>query len=294
MAKTITVRVPVRIDLAGGWTDVPTYCQDHIGEVVNLAINRYITAEMHIDDERRISVRYSSDVPIGSGLGTSAAMNVAFLSAIAGDGKSPDEIAELAFQFEALLGNTGGRQDQWASAYGGFQHLRFVGDKVISKQLNPSSKFIEDLERNLLLFDSGITHVSGDLHDSVWQRYANGDKDIPEALRRIRHMAQEMVVAIESENIPGVGISLFRTTKSVDLLDKAFDEPFRRVLKPLWGDYIFGWKAMGAGAGGGVGVMLEDEGCRSEVMAVAEKNGWKHIDWAVEQQGIQRTVNLHE
>jgi hypothetical protein len=51
---------------------------------------------------------------------------------------------------------------------------------------------------------------------------------------------------------------------------------------------------MGAGAGGVVGVMLEDEGCRSEVMAVAEKNGWKHIDWAVELQGIQRTVNLHE
>ena len=294
MAKTITVRVPVRIDLAGGWTDVPTYCQDHVGEVVNLAINRYITAEMHIDDERRISVKYSSDVPIGSGLGTSGAMNVAFLSAMTGDEKTPDEIAELAFQFEALLGNTGGRQDQWASAHGGLQHLRFEGDKVTSQRLTPSPEFFEELEQNLLLFDSGITHVSGELHDSIWQRYAEGDTSIPEALKRIRHMAQEMVEAIESENIPGVGLSMFRTTKSVDLLDKAFDEPFRRALKPLWGTHIFGWKAMGAGAGGVVGVMLEEEWCRDEVMAVAEKHGWKHIEWAVEHRGIQRTVNLHE
>ena len=33
---------------------------------------------------------------------------------------------------------------------------------------------------------------------------------------------------------------------------------------------------------------------RDEVMAVAEKHGWEHIEWAVEPQGIQRTVNLHE
>ena len=294
MAKTITVRVPVRIDLAGGWTDVPAYCHEYCGEVVNFAINRYITAEMHIDDERRISVKYSSDVPIGSGLGTSGAMNVAFLSAIAGEGKTPDEIAELAFQFEALLGNTGGRQDQWASAYGGFQHLQFNGDTVTARQLHPSQEFVQELEQSLLLFDSGITHVSGELHDSIWERYAEGDTDVREGLHRIRAMAQEMLEAVESENIPNIGIGMFRATKGVDLLDIAIGAPFRRILRPLWGSQIFGWKAMGAGAGGVVGVMLEDVMYRDEVMAVAEKHGWEHIEWAVEPQGIQRTVNLHE
>ena len=97
MAKTVTVRVPVRIDLAGGWTDVPAYCSDHVGEVINIAINRYITAEMHIDDDRKITVQYSSDVPVGSGLGTSGAMNVALLAAISGEGRTPEGIAEIAF-----------------------------------------------------------------------------------------------------------------------------------------------------------------------------------------------------
>ena len=294
MAKTITVRVPVRIDLAGGWTDVPIYCNDHVGEVVNLAINRYITAEMHIDDERRISVKYESDVPVGSGLGTSAAMNVALLSTIIGGDKTPDDIAELAFQFEALLGNTGGRQDQWASAHGGLQHLTFNGNEVVTRQLHPSAQFFEQLERNLLLFDSGITHVSGELHDSVWKRYSKGDDGVVEALHRIRHMVTEMLEAIKTEYVQGVGLSMFRTLQSVNLLDRAFNAPFDRFLRPLWGISVIGWKAMGAGAGGVVGVMLEQEGFRKEVIAHAEKQGWRHIDWKVEHQGIQRSVNLHE
>ena len=79
MGKSISVQVPVRIDLVGGWTDVPEYCNNNAGGVINIAINRFIHAEMHVDDERKISVKYSSDVPVGSGLGTSCALNVALL-----------------------------------------------------------------------------------------------------------------------------------------------------------------------------------------------------------------------
>ena len=51
MGRRIEVRVPSRIDLAGGWTDVPVYCQNKTGEVVNIAINQYVRSEMVIDDE---------------------------------------------------------------------------------------------------------------------------------------------------------------------------------------------------------------------------------------------------
>ena len=295
MAKTISVRVPVRIDLAGGWSDVPAYCSEHGGEVINIAINRYITAEMHIDNERKITVQYSSDVPVGSGLGTSGAMNVALLAAISGEGRTPEEIAELAFQFEALLGNTGGRQDQWASALGGIQHLQFHGDTVTSTQLNPSPEFMSWIEENLLLFDSGISHVSGDLHQEVWRKYSMGDQDIKDGLERIRHMTQEMLEAIQIESPEHFARSLYRTSWSVNLLGKEFNEPFEKYLKPLqFNEAIMAWKVMGAGAGGVVGIVLNNGYDRETVTELANKQGWTEIEWAIEHQGIVREVNLHE
>ena len=182
MGKSISVQVPVRIDLVGGWTDVPEYCNNNAGGVINIAINRFIRAEMHVDDERKISVKYSSDVPVGSGLGTSGALNVALLSTILQDEKSEEQIAELAFQFESLLGNTGGRQDQWASAKGGIQHLQFRGEQVYSQHLDVSPHFVKKIENCFLLFDSGIAHSSGELHSKVWAKYRKGDKIIHETL----------------------------------------------------------------------------------------------------------------
>tara|TARA_B100000459_G_scaffold132616_1_gene87492 strand:- start:1379 stop:2356 length:978 start_codon:yes stop_codon:yes gene_type:complete len=295
MAKTVTVRVPVRIDLAGGWTDVPAYCSISPGEVINIAINRYITAEMHIDDERRIMVNYSSDMPVGSGLGTSGAMNVALLSAISGDNRAPEDIAEIAFQFEALLGNTGGRQDQWASALGGMQHLFFEGDNVTATPLNPSKEFLSWIERNLVLFDSGISHVSGDLHQNVWAKFVDGDPQIRDGLDRIRHITAEMLEAIKNESKDHFALCLHKGSWSVNLLGKEFNAPFEKLLKPLQLDEsIMAWKVMGAGAGGVVGVLFDDGYDRKEVYELAEKQGWSELKWSIETQGIQRHINLHE
>tara|TARA_B110000902_G_scaffold198298_1_gene225066 strand:- start:2442 stop:3419 length:978 start_codon:yes stop_codon:yes gene_type:complete len=295
MAKTVTVRVPVRIDLTGGWTDVPAYCSTNKGEVINIAINRYITAEMHIDDERRISVKYSSDMPIGSGLGTSGAMNVALLSVISGDHRGPEEIAELAFQFEALLGNTGGRQDQWASALGGIQHLEFEDDSVNATPLSPSPEYISWIERNLVLFDSGISHVSGELHKEVWLKFNSGDQNVRDGLDRIRNMTSEMLEAIQDESKECFARSMSRGNWGVNQLGSAFNAPFEKYLEPLRLEHsIMAWKVMGAGAGGVVGILFNDGYNREKVYQLAKQQGWTEIKWAVEPQGIQREVNLHE
>ncbi len=68
--------VPVRVDLAGGWTDVQPYAGDFGGEVVNFAINRYIRSVMEKDADGRIRVEYTSDMPTGSGLGTLSLIHI--------------------------------------------------------------------------------------------------------------------------------------------------------------------------------------------------------------------------
>ena len=181
MAKQITVKVPVRIDLAGGWTDVPAYCNGKTGEVVNIAINHYVTASCEIDEQRRVRVRYETEMPTGCGLGTSGAMNVALIAAISPSDEHPSAIAEKAFQFEAVLGNTGGRQDQWASAFGGIQHLRFDHESVQRTELNPSAEFCTwiDGQINHLIDRSTHPSILASYHESIELHLATASLKAP-------------------------------------------------------------------------------------------------------------------
>lgn len=293
MAKRISVRAPARIDLAGGWTDVPNYCNTKSGEVVNIAINQYTNCIMEIDDERKISLSYSTDMPTGSGLGTSGCMNVSLIGAILGSDYESEEIAELAYQFEILLGNKGGRQDQWASAIGGISHLSFKGESVEHKPLNPSSQFLSWLEDRLLLFNSRITHVSGELHKSIWEKFHRGNKQISQALDKIRESGLSMAEAIINESKTEVINSLKLVMRSVDILGLELHDPFRTNLHPhtSTGD-IVAWKAMGAGGGGVVGVLLSETCNREDIIQDLQSKGWVNIDWQTDKIGLHREETI--
>ena len=290
MGGEISVRCPVRIDLAGGWSDVPAYCNIKSGEVVNVAINHYVTAKKVIDQNRKMTVQYSTETPIGSGLGTSGAMNVALLAAIAGEGKELGEIAELAFQFESLLGNTGGRQDQWASAFGGINHLTFRGDAVEIKRLNPSIQFCTWLQTHLLLFDTNIQHLSGQIHNNIWQKFHNHEQTVIQGLDLIRDAGLAMASAIDDEDSSQVGNSIRMVMLGIDLIDKKLHDPFRETLNPLEEiGSVLAWKAMGAGGGGIVGVLVKDsEHAKSSLIQATELAGWEHLQWEIEYTGIDQ------
>src|SRR5262245_54890081 len=155
---TIVTRAPTRIDFGGGWTDVPPYSDEVGGYVCNVAITRYATvtvkrgagelsanAELQADRSiadaaarrfgmRDLRISVESDFPVGAGLGGSSAVGVATVAALAaarGDTMSPTAIAELSREIEISdLGIPGGRQDHYASAYGGALGLRFSAGRV--------------------------------------------------------------------------------------------------------------------------------------------------------------------
>ena len=289
MARRIEVRAPSRIDLAGGWTDVPIYCRKKSGEVVNIAINQYVQSEMVIDDDRRLSVSYSTDMPTGSGLGTSGAMNVGFITTIMGTTQDAISTAELAYQFEALLGNQGGRQDQWASALGGINHLTFNDESVTCETITPSNEFCEWLENNLLLFNSHITHVSGDLHKSVWQRFEVGDEEITRGLDMIRDAGLLMARGLKTESKIDVIDAMNLNSAGVDALGRELHQPFRGEMAKLTEqNKVSAWKAMGAGGGGVVGLIISSEHFKKEIIDHLSHKGWTKISWKIDIDGVTR------
>jgi D-glycero-alpha-D-manno-heptose-7-phosphate kinase len=242
---------------------------------------------MEKDESGRIKVEYSSEVPSGSGLGTSGALNVGLIATILGHNNSPEKIAEMAFQFESILENKGGRQDQWASAHGGFNHLMFIGDSVEILPFEPMKSSKNWLKKHLIIADSKIEHNSGELHASIWERYASGDEDVINGLHKIRAAARKMSDGIQRDRRELVVESLRDVCDGVDLMDPSLHEPFRSIINPLVeSKSVIAWKALGAGAGGTVGLLCSPIS-RKSVIENLQKEGWEIIDWDYDEQGMR-------
>ena len=107
----------------------------------------------------------SNDAPVGSGLGTSSTMVVAILEAFnkwLGLGLNDYQMANLAYEIERKdLALAGGKQDQYAAVFGGFNFMEFKTDKsVIVNTLRLDKQRVNELECSLLLYYSGKTHDS--------------------------------------------------------------------------------------------------------------------------------------
>ncbi len=281
MAANGEAIAPVRVDLAGGWTDVPPYTADFGGEVVNFTINKYVRAT--IDGPSHI---FSFGVPSGSGLGSSGAMNVA-RAALSSPDAIPEDIAEAAYQAEAEAGNLGGRQDQWASALGGFNHLIFFGERVESMPFEPMRSSRTWLRKHLVLANSGISRKSGDLHESVWSRYSEGDGDVIEGLHTIRSAVRNMATGLQQDRRDLIVESMKETSAGVDMIDGAIHDPLRKVIQPLLDSgMVSSWKAVGAG-GGGHAALICHPSCIQDVRSELISSDWKLMDWDYDDDGVK-------
>ena len=103
----VSVRIPVRIDVAGGWSDVHYFSAREGGAVLNAAISPYVEGSARWEGWQ-LHVAYSLSLPPGSHLGTSASIDVAWLAL---KSTGPDRVraarAILAALRDYHLGRTG-------------------------------------------------------------------------------------------------------------------------------------------------------------------------------------------
>ena len=282
----VKASAPVRIDLAGGWSDVTYFTKKFTGSVVNIAINKRAYAELNIDNEGHLKVSYDCEVPVGTGLGTSSAINVALLSCINHSNFSPEKSAEMAHKFEIILGGPVGRQDQWASAYGGAQHLKFKDEDVEIMSFKPMPSAIEWLEKHLIIAHSRIAHKSGEVHSPIWEKFNRGDSQIIEAILKLKDLADDMAKALESDQRDSISDILNHVTLTTDKLSPSINDPVRIVCDSLKvKDVISAWKVMGAGGGGAV-ALLSKKGKVNETKKACENAGWMIIDWSIDNHGV--------
>ena len=140
------------------------------------------------------------------------------------------------------------------------------------------------------MFNSHITHVSGDLHREVWRKFEQGDNNISHALDTIRAAGLLMVKAIKEESITKFVEAIRLNSVGVDGLGSEYHDPFRDNLEQMTKQgKIIAWKAMGAGGGGVVGLIVGDLANTQSVITKLEDSGWTNLDWKIDFEGTTRT-----
>ncbi|MBA3344170.1 MAG: hypothetical protein H0T44_02555 [Gemmatimonadales bacterium] len=294
MTSTWRAAAPVRLDFAGGWTDVPPFSRREGGVVVAAAVQLYTRAEVRPGSSRyrllaedlgeeletddpealaadgRLSLLRAglrmlpvgpctlttrSDAPPGSGLGSSGAMDVALVSALCqarGESASTREIAERACHLEGVeAGIPGGRQDQFAAAFGGFLRLAFRDPAVEVERLALDASFLAELQRRTVLCYTGASRFSGSTIGRVMQAYERGDAEVAAALFGLREVAELMAAAFHAGDLDRIGRLLSENWRHQQALDPGMCTPEMARLELAMHDAgALGGKAAGSGAGG--------------------------------------------
>ena len=195
------------------------------------------------------------DAPPGSGLGSSSTFTVSLIGLFRewqSLALTPHDIADMAYDIERVdIGIKGGKQDQYAAAYGGFNFIEFNKEETIVTPLRLSPFTIHELEYNLLLCYTGGVRESQKLIKQQIENFENKNKKAVEALHEIKSLAQEVRKALVDGNLNRFGELLHegwlqKKRTAAGITNDRIDELYDVALKAG----AIGGKIAGAGGGG--------------------------------------------
>ena len=234
-------------------------------------------------------ITIQNDAPPGSGLGSSSAVSVALIGALlefVGETLTPYEIAELSYKIERIdVGIKGGRQDQYAAAFGGFNFIEFTKDYTLVQPLKLKVETILELEHRLVVAYIGGSHDSSKILSEQIKKAKKGDN--LEALHQQKALAYELKKALLLGHFDEMGEILnkaWQVKKSMasGITNKKIDGIYEEAIKAG----AIGGKISGAGGGGFMFFLTKPEN-RYNVMNAIRNMGAQPINYVFYPEGLQ-------
>ena len=278
-------------------SDYQTFFQQSAVETMiwdgDLALPRAILN--HFNVHEGLSMFLASQIPPGTGLGSSSTVAVAMIKALTsllGLGLSKHEIAELASFIEIeKLSMPIGKQDQFAAAYGGVNTLLFTSDGVVVEPLRLRTETIERIERSVLLFYTGAARESTRVLEEQNRSTLANDAQVVASLHALKQMAVDVRLCLQTGDLDTFGETLHAAWEQ----KKRLASGISNAKIDEWYDTARAHGALGGkitGAGGGGFLMLYcPPGTAVRVTSALEDQGLKRMDFAIDFDGAKILVN---
>ena len=298
---------PCRLSCFGGGTDVDSYAVKYGGLVISMAID--IRQEFIFDTEssERIPApggninfydaflrkfkytggfKQNFDGLINAGMGSSAAAAVAMVGAMSrlNDLRlSKNAIAQKAWEIETIdLDMYGGKQDQYASVFGGFNLIRF-GKNVEVERLD--SKLGAWLKENIVLIDTGIRRKDTKIQEGLRELSEEQRK----ALSLIKDAAYTSLGAIKRKDLSIIAIAMQASWSAKKLSNNVSTPEIDTIYNLGINNGALTGKACGAG-GGGYMLFLSPPFKQEKLIKILAQNGYKQRTFDIDYQGLKVEV----
>jgi D-glycero-alpha-D-manno-heptose-7-phosphate kinase len=248
---------------------------DNLEKIKNPIIRESIRF-LNIDDQLYIST--IADAPASAGLGSSSTFCVGLLNALykfKGENISSGRLAEEAAYIECdVLKRPMGKQDHYASAYGGLNYIRFYDNESVTvRPINMSGANIKLLSDSILMFWTGLTRPS----ELVLKEQDKKNKTNSAILDKMKVQALELSDLLSENNISPLKIGkmlhkgwLLKKTLASKISNKKIDDWYQCALN----NGAYGGKISGAG-GGGFFTLIINSNKRTKLIKEMEKVGLK-------------------
>ena len=244
---------------------------------------------------RNLSIFVASEVPPGTGLGSSSSLTVALVKAIStllAKQYSKADIAKIACEIEIeKLGASIGKQDQYAASFGGINQISFSAQSIDVMPLQLELKTQIGLASNLSLYYTGRSHSSEDILYGQANRARSNEADISNRLKTLKNHAERAAELLLKSDLDGYGALLHESWLikrgiSDNITNDFIDECYERALDAG----AIGGKITGAGSGGFLLVYAPKE-AHSRVSASLKEMGLHRMACSFDHAGALVLVN---
>jgi D-glycero-alpha-D-manno-heptose-7-phosphate kinase len=244
---------------------------------------------------RGLNMFTASEVPPGTGLGSSSAATVAMVRALSTLTDQPLTKAKLAetaafIEIEKLKMPIG-KQDHYASAFGGLNKITFTKSGVHVEPIRIDPSVRQSLENRLLLFFTGNSRESTSILKHQRKSTEEHDETVLKSLHKIKDFALQVQASLEEGDLDTFASLLHRSWLekrrlapglSTALVDKCYDLALQHGAQ--------GGKITGAG-GGGFLLLYCPEEAQSDLTSVLAGEGLKRMNFHFDCQGSTVLLN---